>query len=300
MIISVSRRTDVPRLYSEWFFNRLKEGYVYVRNPMNFRQVSKIALDREAVDCFVFWSKDPTPMLDKLQILEEAGYPFYFQFTLTPYGRDLEVNLENKEKIIKTFKRLSDTIGTKRVIWRYDPIVLNNNCTLDYHREQFKFLCKQLSGYTDVCEISYVDIYSKLKKVASQGVIRPISDEEMFELTKDLIEIGRNYNIQIRGCCEEKLVKELNIPKANCIDQELIEEIIGNKLRVKKITGQRLGCGCLGSVDIGFYNTCNNGCKYCYANLSLDSANENYLKHNSLGEMLLGELTIEDKITVRK
>ncbi len=299
MIVSVSRRTDVPKLYAEWFFNRLKEGYVYVRNPMNFRQVSKIALDREAVDCFVFWSKDPAPMLLKLSILEEAGYPFYFQFTLTPYGRDMEVNLKNKEELVRTFKNLSNIIGAKRVIWRYDPIVLNHKYTIEYHREHFKSLCEHLSGYTDVCEISYVDIYTKLKNVASQGIIRPITDEEMFELTKDLVEIGGHYNMQIRVCCEEKLVQELHIPKANCIDQELIEEFIGNKIKVKKISGQRIGCGCLGSVDIGIYNTCNNGCKYCYANLSLDSANENYLKHNPFGEMLLGEIMLGDKVTER-
>jgi hypothetical protein len=267
---------------------------------MNYRQVSKIPLDRESVECFVFWSKDPAPMIDKLHILEEIRVPFYFQFTLTPYGRDMEINLKDKEEIIKTFIKLSEKIGAERVNWRYDPIILNDRYTIDYHREQFILLCQHLSGYTNVCEISFVDIYSKLKKVASQGIIRPITDAEMFELTADFVEIGNKYNIQIRVCCEEKLVRELNIPKANCIDQELIEKIIGNKIKVKKITGQRLGCGCLGSIDIGIYNTCNNGCKYCYANLSLESANDNYLKHNPLGEMLLGEITIEDKITARK
>lgn len=300
MIISVSRRTDIPKLYSDWFLHRLKAGYVYVRNPMNFRQVSKITLNRDVVDCFVFWSKDPAPMIDKLPYLEEGGYPYYFQFTLTPYGNEMEINLRNKKEIIRTFIELSEKIGAHRVIWRYDPIILNDRYTMHYHMEKFKEMCEQLCGYTYVCEISFVDIYSKLKKITSQGILRTITDNEMFDITKAFVEIAREYNIQIKVCCEEKLTAELKIPKANCIDQELIEKIIDSKLKPARISGQRLGCGCLGSIDIGLYNTCNNGCKYCYANISIGTANENYLKHNPMSELLIGEISIEDKITERK
>lgn len=300
MIISASRRTDIPKLYSEWFFNRLQEGYVYVRNPMNFRQVSKIALNTDVIDCFVFWSKDPEPMLSKLSILDRLGFPYYFQFTLTPYGKEMETNLRDKRDIVNTFKRLSEILGPKRLIWRYDPIILNNTLTAAYHIEEFELLCRQLSGYTSVCEISFVDIYQKLKKVTASGMIREIDDEEMFTLTKAFVSIGNRFGIQIKVCCEEKLRKELNIPRANCIDKDLIEEITLSTLKASKISGQRLGCGCLGSIDIGLYNTCNNGCKYCYANLSIQSAGENYLKHNPNSELLLGEVTKEDKITDRK
>jgi hypothetical protein len=235
MVISVSRRTDIPKLYADWFFHRLEIGYVYVRNPMNFNQVSKIALNRGVVDCFVFWSKDPDPMISKLSYLENAEYPYYFQFTLTPYGREMEINLRDKEEIVLTFIKLSKKIGAERVIWRYDPIIINERYTMSYHLVQFKKLCQQLSGYTYVCEISFVDIYSKLKKLVTEGIIRAITDDEMLELTRSFIEISKEYNIQIKVCCEEKLIQTLNIPKANCIDRELIETIIGSKLKPVKV-----------------------------------------------------------------
>ena len=122
MILSVSRRTDIPAFYSKWFFNRLKEGFVYVRNPMNIHQISKIVLSPDVIDCIVFWSKNPQPMIKSLDELKD--YMYYFQFTINPYDKGLEMGVPRKEHVINTFKELSDKIGAKRVIWRYDPILL--------------------------------------------------------------------------------------------------------------------------------------------------------------------------------
>ena len=131
MILSVSRRTDIPAFYSDWFFNRLKEGFVCVRNPMNIHQVSRIALSPKVIDCIVFWSKNPKPMLSRLN--ELMDYMFYFQFTINPYDKGVEVDVPRKDGVINTFKELSKTIGTKRVIWRYDPVFLTDKMDVKYH-----------------------------------------------------------------------------------------------------------------------------------------------------------------------
>ena len=157
MILSVSRRTDIPAFYSEWFFNRIKEGYVCVRNPMNIHQISKIALTPNLIDCIVFWSKNPYPMLSRLDELKD--YMYYFQFTINPYDTVLEQQVPGKKHVIETFKRLSDLISPDRVIWRYDPIILTDTISVDYHIKYFEELAKRLHTYTKTCIISFLDLY---------------------------------------------------------------------------------------------------------------------------------------------
>ena len=157
MIISASRRTDIPAYYSEWFFNRLKAGYVLVRNPMNIHKISKVSLSPKVVDGIVFWTKNPTPMLKRIPELEQ--YSYYFQFTLNPYGRDVELNVPSKGRvIIPAFRKLSKLIGRERVIWRYDPIIINKKYTIEYHCKYFRILASKLSEYTERCTISFVDL----------------------------------------------------------------------------------------------------------------------------------------------
>lgn len=154
MILSASRRTDIPNYYSEWFFNRIREGFVYVRNPMNAQQVSKIDITPKVVDCIVFWTKNPEPMLDRLD--ELASYKYYFQFTLTGYGKDMECNVPHKkEKMIPIFQELSKKIGTKKVIWRYDPILFTKKYTPEYHLKAFEQIATALQGYTEKCVVSF-------------------------------------------------------------------------------------------------------------------------------------------------
>ena len=153
MIISASRRTDIPTYYSEWFFNRLKDGFVYVRNPMNIHQISKIPLSPDVVDGIVFWTKNPTPMLNRLDELNQ--YIYYFQFTLNSYSVDVEPNIPSKNNIvIPTFQKLSQKIGKDKVVWRYDPIFFNQKYTLDYHVKYFRMLADKLAGYTEKCTCS--------------------------------------------------------------------------------------------------------------------------------------------------
>ena len=136
MIVSASRRTDIPNYYSDWFFNRLKAGYALVKNPMNAAQIRRVELSPEAVDCFVFWTKNPAPMLPRLEELRD--YAFYFQFTLTGYGRDIEPGIPHKREVmLDVFRQLAGRVGKERVIWRYDPILITDRYTPEYHVRTF-------------------------------------------------------------------------------------------------------------------------------------------------------------------
>ena len=300
-IVCASRRTDIPSYYSDWFFNRIKEKYVYVRNPMNISQVSKINLSAEFVDCIVFWSKNPEPMIDKLDLLK--NYKYYFQFTLTSYGADIEKNIPSKrEKIFDTFKKLSDKIGDKKVIWRYDPIIITDKYSLGYHKKYFEKIAKTLSGYTEKCIISFMDIYSKVKRNMKEIKFYDINkdNELIMELSKHISEVGKNYNIKIETCAEEIELKDFGIEHAKCIDDKLISEIIGYDIYAKKDKNQRLPCGCVESFDIGTYNTCLSKCVYCYANYSEDKIKEMVKKDDKNSPILCGNISNSDKIVNKK
>ncbi len=288
MILSVSRRTDIPSYYSEWFMNRLKEGYVLTRNPMNYHQIRNIELNPNNIDCIVFWTKDPLNLMKYLPQIESMGYKYYFQYTLTPYGKEIEKHIREKKELVKTFQELSKRIGRERMIWRYDPIIINRDLTIQYHIENFRQLCRDLEGWVKVCEISFCDTYKKLSKEVKERVVLPISQLQMQELTRELVEIGNQYGIELKACCEENLI-ETGIRSAACIDKELIQSICGHLIQEKPDRNQRLGCSCIQSVDIGVYNTCKHGCVYCYANHSDKSILQNYHRHNPNSPLLLGE-----------
>ena len=299
MILSVSRRTDIPSYYSEWFYNRIKEGYVCVRNPMNPHQVSKIELSPEVVDCMVFWTKNPEPMMDRLE--ELSDYNYYFQFTLTGYGKDIECNVPHKkEKMIPIFQRLSKKIGSHRVIWRYDPIMFTPKYTAEYHLKAFEQISKALNGYTTKCVISFVDTYIKNQKSMKAVQAYELEEKVLKEFAEKLSEIAAKNGMEISSCAEKMDLAECGIKRSSCIDKELIEEIIGCKLEIEKDRNQRLECGCIESIDIGTYDTCKNGCIYCYANNSPKSIMDNCGKYDANSPLLCGVLNSDDRIHVRK
>ncbi|MCQ2171287.1 MAG: DUF1848 domain-containing protein [Bacteroidales bacterium] len=298
MILSVSRRTDIPAFYSDWFFNRLKEGFVYVRNPMNIHQVSKIVLSPEVIDCIVFWSKNPKPMLQRLDELKD--YMYYFQFTINAYDKFFEVGVPKKEGIINTFRELSSKIGAKRVIWRYDPILLTSQMDVDYHIHYFEEIAKRLKGYTNTCVISFVDLYKKTQNNLKDTEAREPSTEEMFELSSKMYLIANKYGITIQTCAEEIALETIGIKHGKCIDNVLIEDLIGAKLVVSKDSNQRQECGCVQSIDIGEYNTCTHGCKYCYANFRDGVVRKNRMSHDPHSPLLIGQLSEMDKVSDRK
>lgn len=295
MILSASRRTDIPAYYGEWLINRLKAGYALVRNPMNHAQISNVPLTPDVVDCIVFWTKDAHNFMPYLPILDKMGYPYYFQFTLTPYGADMEQNLRPKRAIVETFIQLSKTIGKERVIWRFDPIVWNNTLTLDYQKEQFSRLCTQLAPYTEEVVFSFVDSYKKIKS----PLVRPVPDEEILALGKYIGETATAHGLTARTCCENVDLSAYGVQQGACIEQRQIEKVCGCKVAVPPDKNQRKGCRCVQSIDIGAYNTCPNGCVYCYASYSAASAAKNYMEHDPESEILLGPLPNSGNMPVR-
>lgn len=293
MIVSASRRTDIPALYPEWFMNRLLEGEVLVPNPYNRKKVSRISLSPDTVDCFVFWTKNPEPMLPYLKMIDTLGYPYYFEMTITDYGKDLEPNLPSTEDMMATFMLLSERIGKKRLDWRFDPIILNDNYPLEYHLEKFEMMCEWLHRYTDRCIISFVDYYRGSPFVEAE-------EEDMKAAAKGLAKIAGRYGLPLYTCAEKVNLQEYGIHPGSCIDRKKVEDIVGYRLDVKKDRGQRKECGCVESVDIGMYDTCIHGCGYCYATGSLESAAMKHKQHDPKSPMLIGHLRGDETITDRK
>lgn len=299
MIISASRRTDIPAYYSEWFVNRIQEGFVYVRNPMNIHQISNISLSRDVVDAIVFWTKNPVPMMDKID--KFSNYPFYFQFTLTSYGKEVEAGLPSKNQVlIPAFCDLSKRIGRERIVWRYDPIFINDTYTVEYHKKYFRTLASKLGEYTEKCTVSFLDLYRNTERnIRPLGIRVPTKDEQM-EIMKSFVETAQEYGFYIDTCAEEIDLSELGIAHAHCIDQERIERIGKFHLKVKKDSNQRDVCGCVTSIDIGTYNTCKNGCAYCYANYSKATVEKQTNNHNPKSPLLFGGVGDGDVIKDKK
>lgn len=299
MILSVSRRTDIPNYYSEWFMNRLKDGFLCVRNPMNPHQVSKIELSPELVDCIVFWTKNPKPMFTRLDELNP--YKYYFQFTLTGYGKDIEPNVPHKKhEMISIFKELSLRIGKEKVVWRYDPIFFTEKYTQEYHVRAFEAIAKELNCYTDKVVISFLDIYRKTKKNMYGISLIQKEQDELRAFASKLAKIASENHMKIATCAEQIDLSECGIEHNSCIDRELIERVIGCKINAKKDKNQRDECGCVESIEVGAYDTCLNGCKYCYANFSDEIVRKKCKQYNPNSPILLDNITEEDKVTMKK
>lgn len=298
MILSASRRTDIPAFYSDWFFNRIKAGYVDVRNPMNIHRINRIDISPEIVDCIVFWTKNPKAMIPQLKELTE--YEYYFQFTVNPYDRHIEKEVPLKRNIFDTFHELSDLIGAKRVVWRYDPILLSNKIDVDYHIKYFEEIAKRLFGYSARCVISFVDLYKKVSANVSGMTIHEPNETEIIRLVNALVPIAQSYGITIYSCAEEIDLQEYGVEHGACIDSKLISDIIGFPLKVKKDKNQRKECCCVESIDIGEYNTCCHHCVYCYANYNQGLVQRKAEQHDPNSSLLIGNINNDDKVLLRE
>lgn len=298
MILSVSRRTDIPAFYSDWFFSRLKAGFVLVRNPMNPKQIIRVALTKETVECIVFWTKNPKPMLERLEELK--GYDYYFQVTMTSYGKDIEPGVPSKREVLDTFIDLSKNIGKEKVIWRYDPIILTDTYDEAYHYMYFERMAKKLSGHTEKCIIGFIDWYKKTEKnMKSHSTSDPTSADKK-RIAKRLYEIANEYNISLETCSESIDYSDEGIRKSKCIDDRLISRIKGIGVEISKDMNQRESCSCVKSIDIGAYDTCPHQCHYCYANSNPLLALNNHQDHIKTSPLLFGRLKGDEKITDRK
>lgn len=298
MIVSASRRTDIPAFYAPWFYNRLKEGYVLVPNPFNPRTVSRVGLTPDTVDCIVFWTKNPAPMLDGLERLRD--YRYYFQFTLNPYGRDMERNLPALEARLGTFRRLAERIGPERVIWRYDPVLLGGAYDIRFHTGAFAALAAGLKGYTERCMIGFLDFYRHIRKVMDEAGAGAPSPEDTERLAAAFGDTAAKYGILLETCTSKVDLRRFGIRSGCCIDRELAERLTGYLLSARKDGGQRGVCNCAESIDIGMYGSCPHGCTYCYAvRGGAAAAAKRYGMHDIHSPMMLGYPRPEDTIRER-
>ena len=294
MIISASRRTDIPAFYSEWFMNRLSAGYALIPNPRNPNRLGRVELSPKNVDCLVFWTKNPLPMLDKLERISAMGYSFYFQFTLTPYDQATERNLPPKAELLRTFAELAKRTSAGQIVWRYDPIIIDATFTVNWHWERFAELCEKLHPYTRRCILSFVDPYKSL-----DSGFRAMTCSEMNKVVSGFAKTAQKYGLTLYTCAEEIELAEFGIGHSSCIDRELIERIIGCRLTAKKDLNQRPACQCITSMDIGAYDTCVNGCTYCYATSNRETALRRWRGHDPNAPMITGYPTGKEIITNR-
>lgn len=292
MIINTGQRTDIPAYYSEWFYNRIKEGYVLVRNPYYPEQVTRYELNPEVVDILCFCTKNPEPMLARLDELKNFRQ-FWFM-TITPYGREVEPNVPSVDKAIESFKALSCKVEKGCTGWRYDPIFIAGKYTVDYHIEAFERMAKALSGYTEQAVISFIDLYEKTKR--NFPYAKEVTKEERATLGKAFAEMGKRYGITVRTCCEGEDLAKFGIDTQGCMTQGVLEKAIGEKLNPPKRKGARQQCNCLLGNDIGMYNTCKHLCKYCYANYDKQTVLRNARLHHPDSPFLIGEAQPGDKI----
>lgn len=295
-IVSVSRRTDIPAFYSTWLFHRMREGYALVRNPRNAKQTRFVSLKPEDVQCFVFWTKDARPMFVRLDEVEALGSAFYFLWTVTPYGPEIEPGFPRKEEIVSAFRRLSGRIGPRRTIWRYDPVVVDDSYPVRKHLDTFARMCASLEGATERCIVSFVDMYRKLRGKR----ITEVAEEDMRTIARGFPKIARAYGLAVQSCCEAADFGAEGLLPGGCIDAALVEELSGKPVPEKKDAGQRPLCRCAPSVDIGAYDTCPAGCAYCYATQSAAAVRANVSRHDPVSPLLSGTPSLEEQQLVER
>ena len=286
MIIQTGMRTDIPAFYSKWFLNRIKEGYVCVRNPYNPKQVTKYSLSPEAVDLIAFCTKNPLPMLPFPDELKPYGQ--YWFVTITPYGKDIEPNVPDKETVMEGFKELSDVVGVDSMGWRYDPIFIDKKHSVEWHISEFEKMAEILAGYTKTCVISFIDIYKKVERNFPEA--KSVRAEDRTTIGKAFVKIASKYGMVLKPCAEGEDLAKYGADCSGCMTVHTFETALHNRLEVpKRKKNQRNGeCACLLGTDIGAYDTCGHLCKYCYANVNPVLVKENMRKHNPESPFLIG------------
>lgn len=297
MILNTGCRTDIPAYYSEWLYNRINDGFVLARNPYRPEQILKYKLDPEVVDVLCFCTKNPAPMLPRLDELNDFRQ-FWF-VTATPYGKETEPNVPDKHEVIKSIKELSAKVGANAVGWRYDPIFITERYSVDFHIDSFERIAAELSGHVSSCVISFIDLYEKTKRNFPQ--VRAVSVDEQETIAMNFAKICSRYGIPLRACCESKNLEHFGIDTDGCMTKSVLEKATGCELNVPKSKkSPRSECNCLLGADIGMYNTCPHGCIYCYANYDRRTVEKNFAMHDPHSPLLIGRPTADDIIIEAK
>jgi len=292
MIINTGQRTDLPAFYAKWFANRLKEGFVCVRNPYNPEQVSRYRLDPSVVDAIGFCTKNPVPMFPYMDLLKDYGQ--YWFVTITPYGRDIEPNVPDKHVLLEDFKKLSKMVGINSVGWRYDPIFITDKYSMEYHLRSFEKMAKELDGYTETVVISFIDLYEKVK--VNFPEVQEVDQLQRLTLGKEIIRIAGEHGMKVKQCGEGNELAVYGADCGGCMRITDYEKAIGQKLEVPPFKGARDICSCYLACDIGAYNTCRHLCRYCYANASPDKVMQRSRMHDPDSPFLIGNYRENDQI----
>lgn len=284
MILNTGSRTDIPAYYSTWFYNRIQEGYVLVRNPYNPSQVTRYRLTPKLIDILIFCTKNPQPMLEKLDRLQP--YTCFWYVTITPYGKDIEPYVPQKEEVMESLKRLSEKLGCGKVSWRYDPVLITEKYSVDFHIREFERMADSLAGYTEQCVVSFIDLYEKTRR--NFPAVRQVSGEEQRQLVEAFARTAKKTHMQIHLCCENKTLVRDHVDAGGCMSKEILEKAAGYRMTVPKQRYARQGCDCLLGADIGAYNTCGHGCLYCYANYDRKTVVRSMACHDENSPFLIG------------
>lgn len=284
MILFASGRTDIPAFYAKWFANRVRAGFVDVRNPYYPQKVTRYRLDPKVVDCIVFCTKNPAPILPYLDEMKDFG--IYFFVTITPYEKDVEPNVPEKSQVIKSFASLSEKIEMEKVCWRYDPIFVDSKYSVAFHIRAFKKMCEELSPFTKRCIISFVDLYAKTKKNFPD--LKEVSESDQKFLAGSFSRIADEYKIGLESCAEKLDLSLYGVKPGECVSKELIEKITNVRLSFNGKQHLRKNCACLPMRDIAYYNCCPHLCKYCYANYDAKLVEKNFALHNPESSFLIG------------
>lgn len=293
MIINASGRCDICAYFSEWFMNRIREGYVMVRNPYNPSAVSKYFLSPDVVDSIVFCTKNPVPMIKYIDEIKRF-HPYFF-VTITPYGKDIEPNVPDKRRIMEGLCAISRKLSRHNVCWRYDPIFITEKYNIDYHINAFEKMSAVIGKYIDECVISFIDLYAKTRRNFPQA--KTVTAEEKEILAKELSCIAKENRFVLKTCAENGNFAQYGIKQGSCMAKETLEKAVGAKLFDMKNDNARKYCGCMPSRDIGAYNACMHGCRYCYANYDMKTVAENFKRHDPKSPLIIDHLREDDIVT---
>ena len=295
MIISASYRTDIPAFYGDWLMNRLRAGFCRVQNPYG-GQISRVGLGPGDIDGLVLWTKNIGPFLRHLPALAARGLPFVVQHSITGSPRELERATPPIDRVLDSAAHLVNAHGPRALVWRYDPILLSSLTPASFHLDNFGRLCESLRGLCDEVTVSFLQVYAKSRRHLDEAAARhgfdwrdpPLNDKRA--LLSSLAPIAQANGMKLSVCAQSELLVPGAIA-ARCVDARRLSDIAGHPLRAKA-RGNRAGCGCAESRDIGAYDTCPHGCAYCYAVQNPDTARRRFQSHNPESEFLFTPKTI--------
>ena len=263
MILNTGARTDTVQYFTPWLLKRFEEGYVLTRNPLFPNKITRYILSPDRIDAVIFCSKNYAPILPRIREITDK-YRTYFYYTVTAYGKDIEPGVPSIDDSMNTLIELEKIVGKNRIAWRYDPVLLTGEYTIERHLDTFSRMAEKLAPHVDRCIFSFVEMYKKLE--VNMPELKPLSTEEKQAIAKGMGDTAAKYGIWLQTCGTNGDYSQYGIHSSGCATLDILGKANGCSFRAIKHRGLRDGCHCIESRDIGAYDTCLNGCKYCYAN----------------------------------